>query len=71
MRLYPENIDPGSVPDWCQRLETIDEDYWKDPDGLNARLVALAEQSGLIQPYVKSNEPSDARKSPVDRDFES
>ena len=71
MKSYPENMDPNNEPDWCQRLQTVDDEFSKDPDGLNVRLVAFAEQSGLIQPYVKSNEPSDTRKSPVDGDIES
>ncbi len=61
---YPEDIDPNNVPDWCVRLRAVDEAYWKDPDGLNARLVEFAEQHGMIQPYIKSNEPSDAPKPP-------
>jgi len=61
MKQYPENLDPNNVPEWCELLCAIDETYWKDPDGINARLVEFAEQNGMIQPYIKSNEPSDAR----------
>jgi len=64
MKQYPEHIDPKNVPDWCVRLRAVDEAYWKDPDGLNARLVEFAEQHGMIQPYMESNEPSDAPKPP-------
>jgi hypothetical protein len=64
MKQYPENFDPNNAPEWCERLRAIDEAYWKDPDGINDRLVEFAEQNSMIQPYIKSNEPSDAPKPP-------
>jgi hypothetical protein len=64
MKQYPEHIDLNNVPDWCVRLRAVDEAYWKDPDRLNSRLVEFAKQNGMIQPYIMSNEPSDAPKPP-------
>jgi hypothetical protein len=42
----------------ASRLERLDKQFWEDPDQLEDRLIAYAEQQGLIDPFLKDPKAS-------------
>lgn len=51
MRDYP-NTGIETTP-WCIRLEQIDNEYCRNPDGLADKIDGYAETHGLVQPFKK------------------
>jgi hypothetical protein len=46
--------DGTTRPDWDVELDTIDKAYYKDPDKLDDKLRAFAEERGLVAPFRNS-----------------
>lgn len=36
-------------------LDALDREFWADPDGLDERLAAFAQQSGILKPFEKQD----------------
>lgn len=51
MRQYAEE-DSAPRPDWDVELEQVDNAYFEDPDRLEDKLRAFAEERGLVAPFI-------------------
>jgi hypothetical protein len=56
MRHLPDGAEKEK-PLWYLRLDEIDSEYYKDPDGLAEKLKLYAEDKGLVEPFMKEAEP--------------
>jgi hypothetical protein len=52
---YPKDTELP-YPPWVDELESIDKQYWQDPDGLGERLESFARTRGLVAPFERNEE---------------
>lgn len=50
---YPKDSTHPNPP-WVDELESIDKQYWEDPDGLGERLESFARSRGLVAPFERN-----------------
>jgi hypothetical protein len=55
MRKYSRE-DGTTRPEWGVELDELDKAWYDDPDDLNEKLRAFAEERGLVAPFRKSGE---------------